>query len=67
MKHAIYRGALVRNTEQRQSELKLDHKKYRAAVRKANLIDTLKVMPWVLLLVAAYGLFVWLQNSGVAS
>lgn len=67
MKHAIYRGALVRNTDQHRAELRIDYKKYRKAVRKANLIDTLKVLPWVLLLVVAYGLFVWLQNSGVAS
>ena len=57
-----YRGALVRN---RKTEI--DYKQYRKAVRKANLIDTLKVLPWLMLLVAAHGLFVWLQNSGVAS
>jgi len=65
----MYRGALVRNrnADQHRAELKINYQQYRKAVRKADLIDTLKVLPWVLVLVAAYGLFVWLQNSGVAS
>lgn len=56
-----YRGALVRN---RKTEI--DYKQYRAAVRKANLIDTLKALPWLMLIVAAYVLYLWI-NNGVAA
>lgn len=57
-----HRNALVRN--RRQAELKLDYRKYRKAVIKANLIDTLRLSPVFLLIFVAVG-FVFFWNKGM--
>ncbi|MFZ3193960.1 MAG: hypothetical protein WA154_12240 [Moraxellaceae bacterium] len=60
-----YRNALNCNTAKRQEELKLDYRKYRKAVIKANLFDLLRVSP-VLLLVLVAVCFLVFWNKGIA-